>query len=220
VPEPASTSSAVRMTKYTHSCVRLERGGRSLVIDPGVWSEPAALMAASAVLITHEHADHIDADRLVATLAGDPACRVFAPAPVAESLSDLGNRFVAVAPGDRFGAAGLDVQVVGGEHAETYEGLPGCANVGYVIEGGGLYHPGDALFVPDVAVETLLVPACAPWLKLAEALDFMHAVRPRRAHPMHDAMLSSIGQEIMDRWLGEKGGGDYARMAIGESVTL
>lgn len=127
MPEPASTSSAVRMTKYTHSCVRLERGGRSLVIDPGVWSEPAALMAASAVLITHEHADHIDADRLVATLAGDPACRVFAPAPVAESLSDLGNRFVAVAPGDRFGAAGLDVQVVGGEHAETYEGLPGCA---------------------------------------------------------------------------------------------
>jgi len=208
----------VQMTKYTHSCVRLERDGRALVIDPGVWSEPAALVAASAVLITHEHADHVDADRLVTALAVDPAPRVYAPAAVAASLAGLGDRVVQVAPGDRFTAVGFDVQVVGGQHAEIYEGLPGCDNVGFVVD--GLYHPGDALIVPHVAVDTLLVPACAPWLKLAEALDFVRAVRPRQAHPMHDAMLSPVGQEIVDRWLAEKGGADYTRIALGESVTF
>lgn len=211
-------STTVQMTKYTHSCVRLERDGRALVIDPGVWSEPAALVAASAVLITHEHADHINAERLVAALAADPVPTVYAPAAVADSLAGLGDRVVQVAPGDRFTAVGFDVQVVGGRHAEIYEGLPGCDNVGFVVD--GLYHPGDALIVPNVAVDTLLVPACAPWLKLAEALDFVRAVRPRRAHPIHDAMLSPVGQEIVDGWLAEKGGADYSRIAIGEAVTF
>lgn len=116
-------------------------------------------------------------------------------------------------------AVGFDVQVVGGRHAETYEGQPDCANVGFVVD-GGLYHPGDALYVPDVAVDTPLVPGCAPWLKLAEALDFVRAVRPRRAHPIHDAMPSPVGQEIVDGWLAEKGSADYSRIAIGEAVTF
>ena len=52
------------------------------------------------------------------------------------------------------------LRVVGGAHAEIYEGLPGCANVGFVVE--GVYHPGDSLFVPDVPVTTLLVPWTVP----------------------------------------------------------
>lgn len=215
-----STAPATRMTRYTHACVRLERAGGALVIDPGVWTEPEALEAASSVLITHEHADHVDVDRLAATLAGDPTATVYTTAAVVESLPDLGDRVAAVTAGDRFRTAGFDVEVVGGRHAETYEGLPDCANVGFLIDGGALYHPGDALFVPAATVDTLLVPACAPWLKLAEALDFMRAVRPRRALPIHDAILTPAGQELTDRWLGEKGGTDYARIAIGESVPL
>ena len=44
------------LTKFTHSCVRLEDGDRALVIDPGVFSEvEAALSGVNRVLITHEH---------------------------------------------------------------------------------------------------------------------------------------------------------------------
>ena len=53
-------SGSARITKYTHSCVRIQRDGTVLVIDPGVWSEPSALYDADAVLVTHEHADHIE----------------------------------------------------------------------------------------------------------------------------------------------------------------
>ena len=55
----------MRMIKYTHACVRLERDGRSLLIDPGTWAEDAAFEGVSDVLVTHEHADHIDVERLV-----------------------------------------------------------------------------------------------------------------------------------------------------------
>jgi len=82
-----------------------------------------------------------------------------------------------------------------------------------------VYHPGDSLFVPDHRVETLLVPTSAPWLKLAEAIDFVRTVAPRHAYSIHDAMLSSKGEVSVDRWLDLKGGKRrYARIPIGETV--
>ena len=51
----------MRLTKLGHACVRLDKDGAVLVIDPGAVSDPGALAGANAVLITHEHFDHIDA---------------------------------------------------------------------------------------------------------------------------------------------------------------
>jgi L-ascorbate metabolism protein UlaG (beta-lactamase superfamily) len=205
------------LTKYTHACVRLDDGARRLVIDPGEWSEPEALDGVQAVLVTHEHVDHLDVARLRAARAADDALRIWASAGAAAALGDL-DGVVTVEPGDTISAGGFEVAVVGGAHAEIYEGLPGCDNVGYVV--AGVYHPGDALHVPGVAVDTLLVPAAAPWLKLAEALDFMRAVAPRRARPVHDAMLTDIAHTLVGRWLDNKGGTAYERWAPGETLEM
>jgi L-ascorbate metabolism protein UlaG (beta-lactamase superfamily) len=69
-------------------------------------------------------------------------------------------------------------------------------------------------------VSTLLLPVSAPWLKLAEMLDFVRAVAPRRAFPIHDALLSEFGEQIVDNWARMKGQTDYARIPIGSSVEL
>ena len=197
----------MRLTKFGHACVRLG----DLVIDPGTYSEASALDGATAVLVTHEHSDHVDVEKL-ASFAGD----IFAPASVAPMLE---GKITTVEVGQTFTAAGLSVEVVGGAHAEIYDGLPGCANVGYIVE-GDVYHPGDSVFVPASRVSTLLVPASAPWLKLGEAIDFVRAVKPARAHPIHDAMFSDIGNGNFDGWMEMKGDTDYARIPVGESVTI
>jgi L-ascorbate metabolism protein UlaG (beta-lactamase superfamily) len=207
----------VRLTKYGHACVRLDLAGGSVVLDPGSYSPDVDLAGVADVLVTHEHADHIDVDRLVPLVRA--GLRLHTNADVAASLAtDHGLDVHAVRPGETFTVAGLDVQVVGGEHAEIYNGLPGCANVGFVL--AGVYHPGDALHAPDVEVETLLVPVSAPWLKLREALDFVRAVGPGRAFPVHDAMFSDIGNAGVDRWMVSEGGTDYRRLASGESTEL
>jgi L-ascorbate metabolism protein UlaG (beta-lactamase superfamily) len=209
----------MRLTKFTHACVRLEHDGRSLLIDPGLWTEPAAYDGVSDILVTHEHLDHVDAERLGTILTLTPDLHVYAPAAVTEKLTALGDAVVTVAAGDEFTAGGFTVLAVGGAHAEIYEGLPGCANLGYIVD-SAVYHPGDALHVPRKAVSTLLVPAAAPWLKLAEALDFVRAVGPARAFPIHDAMLSDIGLQGFDNWMRMKGGTDYARLDIGATADV
>jgi L-ascorbate metabolism protein UlaG (beta-lactamase superfamily) len=209
----------MRLTKFGHACVRLEQDDRVLVIDPGTWSEAEALDGASDVLVTHEHADHIDIDKLVAARKANPALIVYTNAALAEKLDRLEGAATTVAVGQTFTAAGFSVAVVGGAHAEIYDGLPGCANVGFIVD-GNVYHPGDSVFVPEEKVRTLLVPASAPWLKLREAIDFVRGVAPERAFPIHDAMLNERGQGNFDNWIGMKGNTSYARLSIGESVEL
>jgi L-ascorbate metabolism protein UlaG (beta-lactamase superfamily) len=184
----------VRITKFTHSCVRVEHRGATLVIDPGVWSEPGALFGADAVLVTHEHVDHIDELRLAGL--GVP---VFAPAGAA--IRQL--PFVELLPGQEFRAAGVPVTAVGGQHAEVYGGQPDCPNLGYLIE-DLLYHPGDALHVPERPVETLLVPVQASWLRTREAIDFVRAVEPRRTFPIHDGQVNERGLASVNGWLAEQ----------------
>ncbi|MFE0463900.1 MBL fold metallo-hydrolase [Kitasatospora sp. NPDC058965] len=204
------------MTKYGHACVRIEDGDRVLVIDPGVFSEPEALVGATAVLVSHEHADHVDLDKLAAAREANPALTVHTYASLA---AELGGGAVAVAPGELFEAAGFDVRAVGGEHAEIIDGLPGCPNLGFVVD-DGIYHPGDSLFVPDQPVHTLLVPASGPWVKTGEVVAFARAVGPERAYPIHDINLSAHGMANFDGWLGDEDGIEYARIALGDSVDL
>jgi L-ascorbate metabolism protein UlaG (beta-lactamase superfamily) len=207
----------VRLTKYGHACVRLDTPDGALVIDPGEYSPDVDLDGVTDVLVTHEHADHVDPERVVPALRA--GVRLHTNPAVATLLADEhGLEAHVVEPGDTFTAAGLQVLTVGGQHAEIYDGLPGCANVGFVL--GGLYHPGDALHVPDVEVETLLVPVGASWLKTGEAIAFVRAVAPARAHPIHEAQLNELGNAGVDRWMEMKSATDYRRLAPGESVEL
>ncbi|HEX6444764.1 MAG TPA: MBL fold metallo-hydrolase [Streptosporangiales bacterium] len=184
----------MRLTKLGHSCVRLDRDGRRLVIDPGVFSEDDALAGAHGVLITHQHPDHVDATRLQRALAGDKDLRVWTNADVAGALDqEFAGRVEVVAAGDRFEAAGLDVRVHGERHAVVRDDVPAVANTGFLIE--GIFHPGDAFTVPDQSVARLLLPINAPWAKISETLAQLRAIGPTHVHPIHDALLSDVGRK-------------------------
>jgi len=181
----------MELTKFSHSCVRVDDGARSLVIDPGVFSEvEEALDGASAVLITHEHPDHVDVDRVRAAAQRDSGLCIWAPGPVSEAL-DLGDQVVVVGPGESFDAGGFAVRTFGGQHALIHPQVPIVANVGYLID-GAIYHPGDSFVVPNAPVQALLLPTIAPWSKASEMIDFAIAVRAARAFQIHDAIGTPV----------------------------
>ncbi len=213
----------MQLTKFSHSCVRLDDGDRSLVLDPGVFSEvEQALDGAGGVLITHEHPDHLDADRLRAAAARDPRLRIWAPAGVAASLAALGEQVVAVAPGESLSPAGFAVRTFGGQHAVIHPTIPVVANVAYLIE-DAVYHPGDSLIVPPVPVSVLLAPIHAPWSKMAEVIDFVVSVRAPRTFPIHDALLNDAGLGLVESnvtRIGAQYGSEYRHLKPAESVGV
>ncbi|MBB2891833.1 MBL fold metallo-hydrolase [Flexivirga oryzae] len=197
--------------RWTHSCVTVDDGSGVLVVDPGIWSEPEALLRADAVLLTHEHSDHADLLRIVGS-----ELPVWAP-----SGADLrGMPFHPVEPGAEVSVAGFTVRGVGGRHARVLPEQDPCPNLGYVIDTseGALYHPGDALVVPEETIETLLVPLQASWLKTADAVDFARAIDPERAFGIHDGQVNRRAIASVGRWLAEFGCTAYRSVEPGSQV--
>ncbi|MDX2731239.1 MULTISPECIES: MBL fold metallo-hydrolase [Streptomyces] len=208
------------LTKKSHSCIRLEKDGRTLVIDPGGFSEQDAALGADAMLVTHEHADHFDEGRLRAGLEANPAAEIWTLRSVAEQLSAaFPGRVHTVGHGDTFTAAGFDVQVHGELHAVIHPDIPQITNIGFLVD-GSLFHPGDALTVPDHPVDTLMLPVMAPWNKISEVIDYVREVKPRRAIDIHDALLTDLARPIYDRQIGSLGGADHGRLTPGDSTGL
>ncbi|MFE1311372.1 MBL fold metallo-hydrolase [Streptomyces sp. NPDC058755] len=211
----------MKLTKKSHACVRLEKDGRTLVIDPGGFSEQDAAAGADAILVTHEHPDHFDEGRLRAALEANPAAGIWTLKSVAEQIAAaFPGRVHTVGHGDTFTAAGFDVQVHGELHAVIHPDIPRITNVGYLIDGGRVFHPGDALTVPDLPVETLMLPVQAPWNKISEVIDYVREVKPQRAYDIHDALLTDLARPIYDRQIGSLGGTDHQRLTPGASADV
>lgn len=206
---------------WGHSCVSLEDEEHCLVLDPGTWSRSADVLArATAVLVSHDHADHLDVAAVLQALDASPGLEVWGPSSVHATLVEAGappGRVHAVVAGTLVEAAGVRVRAVGGAHAQVHPDVPVAPNLGFLV--AGVYHPGDSVEPPEEPVEVLLAPVAGPWLRLADTVDLVRAVRPRVVVPIHDAILSTQGQALVDRVLGALGGCPVTRLAVGEPLA-
>jgi L-ascorbate metabolism protein UlaG (beta-lactamase superfamily) len=216
----------MHLTKFSHACVRLERDGAVLAVDPGELAEAAALDGVDAVLITHEHFDHLDVDALTDALAKRPSVRIYTHPEVTPRLGDLAEVVTEVRAGQEFTAAGFRVRAFGGRHAEIHPDLPRVANLGYHVAdpdrpGTSVYHPGDSFDLPDgVEVHTLLVPVSGPWLRLAYSADFVRSVAPHRAYALHDGLCNELGAKVFDGGMARLVPCAYERLAVGSRVAV
>jgi L-ascorbate metabolism protein UlaG (beta-lactamase superfamily) len=213
----------MRITKFGHACVRLESGSTTLVVDPGGWSEREAVDGADAVLVTHEHADHLDPDNLRATDA--PVYTIRAVAEQIASLApDVHGRVTVIAPGDVLDL-GVRVTVVGAKHAVIHPELPHFDNSGYLLEAEGrrIFHPGDAVTETPGDIDLLLLPVHAPWSKISEVIDYARAVRAPLSAAIHDGLLNGRGLGLAERLVAGHLEGreqEYLRVEPGQDVPL
>jgi L-ascorbate metabolism protein UlaG (beta-lactamase superfamily) len=213
----------MRITKLEHAAFILEKDGAKLVVDPGSFSRPLPdPSGVAAIVVTHEHADHWDAPHLQAVLEANPAVPIYGPQGVAAAAD--GFDVTVVSPGDSVVAGPFKLDFFGGRHAEIHSSIPIVDNVGVSVDGGAVYHPGDSFTVPEgVEVDVLAAPSSAPWLKIGEAMDFVLAVKPRRAFPTHEMINSEAGKAMAKariEWAAQQNGGALLDLTPGDSAEL
>ena len=212
----------MRITKQEHACLILESSGKTLVIDPGVFTTAlVGLTDVVAVVITHEHGDHWTADQLTRILKRSPDAKLYGPEGVALAATDFD--ITIVKDGDTINAEPFSLRFFGEKHAVIHSSIPIVDNVGVLVN-DSLYYPGDSFTVPEgVEVDVLAAPVGAPWLKIGDAIDFVLAVRPRRAFATHEMVLSTAGKAMGGdrlKWAVEQGGGEYVALEPGDTLDL
>ncbi|CAM3437793.1 MBL fold metallo-hydrolase [Kibdelosporangium persicum] len=181
----------MQFVHFGHSCVLAETASERVLFDPGTFSRGFEdLRHLDAVLITHQHPDHLDVPRLAGLMKANPKAQLIVDPASAQDVVAAGLTARTVRPGERFKVGTTQVHAVGGNHAIIHPEVPVPPNVGYVLDDGAFYHPGDSFFRPEQTIDVLGMPTAAPWQKLSEAIDFLRVMKARVAVPIHQAVVS------------------------------
>jgi L-ascorbate metabolism protein UlaG (beta-lactamase superfamily) len=190
----------MRVTHLGHACLLVETADTRILVDPGSFSTGFEdLRDLDAVVVTHQHADHLDEERLPDLLAYNRQAPVYTDPESAELLGGTSSDIVVLAQGEEHRVGMTTIRPVGRLHAVNHDRVPRCTNVGVVLQADGepsIFHPGDAYDGEPGDVDVLAVPLNAPWSKVAETIAFVRRVSPRQVIPIHDALLSPAGHRL------------------------
>lgn len=189
----------MKLTKYEHACFVVERDDQSLIVDPGGYTTNLAIPDnVVAVVITHEHADHLDANNLDAIIDKNPTAVIIGHQDVVSKTNLQNTKSVVANEGIKIGV--FELEFFGGEHAVIDPSIPVIANLGLMIN-NLIYYPGDSFTTPELPVKVLALPVSAPWMKMSEAVAYLQEVKPELAFPTHDAILSDAGKSLPDKMI-------------------
>jgi len=187
----------MKITRFGHATLLVETGNARCLVDPGVYStEWHDLRDIDAVVITHQHPDHFDAESLSTLMGNNPGATMRAPSDVVWPPDAPGAAIETIRAGDRFRIGDLGIETIGGSHALVHERIPRVENIGLVMGADGealLFHPGDDYETIPPGIDVLAMPLTAPWARAGTTADFVSAVAPALAFPIHDSGASMTG---------------------------
>lgn len=163
----------MKITKYPQSCFLIEIKGQRFIIDPGNMVKTHMpefniidWQNITAVLITHKHSDHQDAELLKEIKNLNPNVPVYTNSEVAGILKEKGIITNIIKEDDILDFGEIKIEVTLAKHGYIYlmkgGGYP-KENVGYIIDDGEhrVYHTSDTImFEHNLKADIVLAPIC------------------------------------------------------------
>lgn len=211
----------MKVTKLEHATLVLEKDGKTLILDPGFYTRPMdGYKNVVAVVITHNHDDHVHEDQIDRILKDNPNAVILGTQEVVARLAP--REAIAVLHGDFHEVGPFTAEFFGSMHIEIHRSIPLIQNCGVFIN-DTLFYPGDSYVTPDRKVKYLACPASAPWLKIGDVMDYLTEVKPDNCFPTHNIHLSDWGNQLNNgriKQVVEEGGGKFNYYEPGSSFDL
>lgn len=185
-----SAGKVIYLDPYLSNVAERLFGFKRLSLPPVTAEEVRADM----ILMTHEHADHLDPDAVPIIARNNPACRFVAPAGCAQGLTEAGvaeTSRVVLEPNKRYDLDGVVIHTAPADHGDL-----SATALCYVLEVDGVrvYCTGDtawrpALHKPLVDLNPDLVLPCINGvfgnMNHIDAAMLVQQIKPRFAIPCH-----------------------------------
>lgn len=214
----------MQITRFGHAALLVETADTRILIDPGAFSsdDVFALTGLDAIVLTHQHPDHIDTDRAPALVAANPDAVLIAD-PESAAVLEFGD-WAENADGLETVVKGITIRGVGAQHAVILPSIPRIGNVGVLLsaaDGPTLFHPGDTYEYAPTGVDVLALPLSAPWAKASETVDFAQRVAPSVLFPIHDCTISELAYGFYwGQVTGHAGVDDVRQLGQGDTTTV
>jgi len=190
----------MKITKYEHSCLILEKGPTRLIIDPGSFTElPSTIDGVAFVIVTEEHYDHFSLDNLKKIIDKNPDVQTYTTRAVRDELIELGINVYAISGNNSVKLGDFQVEFSETDHAIVYQKSP-CKSLSIKID-AKLYYPSDSYRTIDGKVTVLALPTSGPWFKVSESIEFANAINSEVVLVTHNALNSPIGNKVTNNFI-------------------
>lgn len=211
----------MKIKKLGHCCFIVEpKEGIKIMTDPGAYSTlQNEEVGITAVLITHEHGDHLHIESVKKILENNPNITIITNSAVGKILEKENIKYTKVEDTQNILIEGISITGFGNEHSEIYGDYGRVQNTGYMIE--SLCFPGDSFNLPNSKVDILALPIAGPWMQMKEAVEYAKQLKPRVIFPVHDVFLQDYAPHwrISEHFINEIGI-VYKKLEIGKEEEV